>query len=329
MSIWDKYAILSNTFAIYAQIKMDNLELLRVFLKVTESGSFSAAARELSVAPSSVSRQISDLEQSIEVRLFTRTTRQLTLTDAGEIFKGHAARILSDVDEAQHALRDLEDKPAGTLRLSAPLAFGRLQVAPMVNAFLHEYPEVDIELSLSDQRVDLVQGGIDAAIRVGELPDSTMVARELAPFRRRVFASPDYLKAHGRPDKPEDLRQHACLRFRPGNTANLWRPGTDVWSLHGAKGKHDIQVNGPLVSTSADALTQAAISGLGIAFLVDWVAKDAFDSGQLETILDDYTLSTKKDPAAIYIIYPSGRFVSARLRSFIDHAVDYMSKVTI
>jgi len=309
------------TFAYIA--KMENIEHLRIFLAVIRTGSFSAAGRDLKLAPSSISRQISELEKSLSAQLFTRTTRQLTLTDAGQTYQFHATRILSDIVDARQALQELNTRPGGTLSLTAPISFGRRQVAPMLSGFLKEHPEIDVEFGLSDRRVDLVQEGIDAAIRFGSLPDSTLVARRIAPMRRIVCASPAYLKEHGTPKKPEDLEDHRCLTFRLGDTGSLWRPSADTWKFKKKKGVLEVPVTGPLKTTSGDALVQCASDGLGLILIIDWLAQSQLETGSLVRVLEDHPVATARDDEAVYVVYPSARFVSTRLRAFVDYAAAY------
>jgi len=306
---------------------MENIEQLRIFLAVIRTGSFSAAGRDLKLAPSSVSRQISDLEKSLSTQLFTRTTRQLTLTDAGEIYQSHASRILSDIVDARRALQDLDARPTGTLSLTAPIAFGRRHVAPMLSEFLNQHPELDIELGLTDRRVDLVQEGIDAGIRIGSLPDSTLVARRIAPMRRVVCASPAYLKKHGTPKHPKDLKEHQCLTFRLGDTGSLWRPSADIWKFKQKKGVLEVPVTGPLKTTSGDALVQCASDGLGLILIVDWLAQSQLESGTLVRVLEEHPVATAREEEAVYVVYPSTRYVSTRLRAFVDYAASFFDGV--
>ncbi len=309
---------------------MENIEQLRLFLAVIRTGSFSAAGRDLKLAPSSVSRQISDLEESLSAQLFTRTTRQLTLTEAGHTYQFHASRILSDIVEARQALQELDARPSGTLSLTAPIAFGRRQVAPMLSGFLTQHPDIDIEFGLTDRRVDLVQEGIDAAVRIGSLPDSTLVARRIAPMRRIVCASPAYLEKHGTPKSPEDLKKHLCLTFRMGDTGSLWRPSADVWRFKQKKGVLNVPVTGPLKTTSGDVLVECARDGVGLILIIDWLVKPHLESGELVRVLDKHSVTTSaRDEEAVYVVYPSARYVSTRLRSFVDYAVDHFDKLAL
>lgn len=307
---------------------METIEQLHLFLAVIRSGTFSAAARELNLAPSSVSRQVSDLEESLQIQLFTRTTRQLTLTDSGRLYQAHATRILADIEQARQALKDLDGEPRGTLSLSAPIAFGRQQVAPILMGFLDAYPEINIEFGLTDRIVDLVQEGIDAGIRLGSLPDSSLVARRIGSMRRIVCASPAYLAEHGTPQTPDDLKQHHCLSFRLGDSGSLWRPSADVWRFYGDEGAQDIAVTGPLKTTSGDVLVQGACAGKGLILIVDWLAKQQLADGSLVPVLQDYPVAAPSADEGVYIVYPSSRFVSSRLRVFVDYMVANFASTT-
>ena len=302
---------------------MDDVGLIRVFLTVARLGSFSEAGRQLGVSPSAVSRKVSQLEDSLGVRLFTRTTRSLTLTSAGELWAERSARILAELDEAREAVRDFDATPRGVLRVTAPIAFGRVHAAPAVISFLEQHPDVSIEYGLTDRQVDLVEEGVDVAIRIGRLPDSSMVARRLAPMRRRIYGSPGYLERRGHPRSPVDLDQHDCLTFRLNEAGSIWRPGADVWRLEGPDGVFERPVKGPLKASSAEVLVRAATADLGLILVLDWLVDQQVAAGSLVSVLDDYKVGGLAGDSAIYAVYPSGRYVSAKMRAFVDHMVAY------
>jgi DNA-binding transcriptional LysR family regulator len=210
---------------------MNELLSMRLFLSVVQAGSFSEAGRQLGLEPSSISRQITTLEEGLGTALFTRTTRQLSLTEAGALFQRRVQAIVADVEETRTMVRDLDGTPRGTLRVTAPISLGRLHLAPAVVSFLSKYPDVDVELAFSDRIIDIVADRIDVAIRIGALPDSSLRARRLSKMQRHVYASPKYIQTSGAPLAPADLSAHNCLTFHQSDSGSLWRPGGNVWRL--------------------------------------------------------------------------------------------------
>ncbi len=301
---------------------MDLVSGMRLFHHAARTGSFSAVARELGVAPSSVSRQIAELEDELGARLFHRTTRKLSLTEAGRIYRDSVERILSDIDDAHRELGALESEPRGRLRVTAPVNFARLHVAPAVPAFVSAYPKVQLELSSSDQIVDLVEDGYDLAIRIGALPDSSLVARRLAGMQRVICASPVYLQRAGVPAQPKDLSDHECLTFRVQTSVRLWRAGGGVWRLRDRGGEYEVAVTGPVVSNSADMLVSAAIGGLGLVLMPSWQMADEIDDGRLIRVLTEYEVRPSAAESAIYAVYPSARHLSSKVRVFIDYLAE-------
>jgi DNA-binding transcriptional LysR family regulator len=306
---------------------MDDLGNMRVFLAVARLGSFSEAGRQLDLAPSSISRQISQLEDSLGVRLFTRTTRSLTLTGAGEMWAERAARILLELEEAREAVRDFDAAPKGVVRVSAPIAFGRLHAAPAIIDFLQSYPDISVEYGLTDRNVDLIEEGMDVALRIGRLPDSSLIARRLAPMARVICASPRYLERRGVPTSPADLANHDCLTFRLYDAGSIWRPGADLWSLHGPDGVFELPVKGPLKASSAEVLVRAALADLGLILVLDWLVEPFMRTGELVHVLGDYRIADDMGDGAIYAVYPSGRYVPAKVRVFIDYMAAHFAKV--
>ena len=240
---------------------MDTISGLRSFLKVVEAGGFSAAGRQLGLTASSVARQVDGLESALDTRLLNRSTRSIGLTEAGRVFHDRAQRIVNDLDEACAEVSALSHAPSGTIRLNAPVVFGRRYITRYTKAFLEEHPKVNVELNVTDHFVDLIEEGADLAIRIGGTSQQTYFVRKLATIDRVLCASTDYLERHGRPDVPEDLRDHNCLVYRLNPSQAV------VWQLVGRGGRHDIPVAGNFASNNAGAIGAAMVAGVGIALL--------------------------------------------------------------
>ena len=288
-----------------------NFSEMSVFVRVAQEGSFSAAARRLDLTPSAVSKQIGRLEERLGARLFNRTTRQISLTDVGQAFFARADRILGDLAEAERAVTDMAGNPRGLLRVSVPVAFGRMHLAPRLPSFLAANPEVQIDLTLNDRFADLVEEGFDLALRIGELADSSLIARKLAPNRRIAVAAESYLEAHGRPQRPPDLVDHNCLTY-------TYRAQRHDWEFHGPQGREQVRVSGNLEANDAGALREALLAGLGIALLPLWLVGEDIRDGRLEVVLPDYPAPD----SAIYAVYAPGRFLSPKVRRFVDFLVE-------
>jgi DNA-binding transcriptional LysR family regulator len=287
---------------------MDTLTSMELFVKAVETGSFSATARSMNLTPSAVSKQISRLEDRLGARLFNRTTRQLAATGEGRAYYERCQQILADIQEAEAAVAELNTEPRGALRVNMPVVFGRRHIVPILGEFLERYPYVSMELSMSDQFVDPIAEGADMLIRVGELKDSSLIARKLAEARRVVAAAPAYWKKNGTPQKPEELRAHNCLTYSYLSSGNTWRM-TDL------KGKeHVIQAKGNLASNNGEALLEAAAEGLGVVNLPTWMVGPDLESGRLTEVLADYA---QPEPS-VHVIYPPGRHLSAKVRAFVD-----------
>jgi DNA-binding transcriptional LysR family regulator len=291
---------------------MNQLAALRVFVAVAEAQSFSNAARALRIAKSAVSRQVSDLESDLGARLLHRTTRSLSLTEAGRAYFERAARILADLDDANRAVGELQAAPRGRLRISAPMSFGFLHLMPALSDFMARYPEVVVDLAMNDRFVDLVNEGFDVAIRIATLPDSSLIARQLAPARRVICASPNYLSTHGAPRSPNDLKTHACLFNSNLPSAREWRfvSPDDV--------PVPVTVNGRLSVDNGDALRVAALCGLGLANLPTFIVGVDLQSGALATVLDSFVAQD----LSISAVYPPSRHLSPTVRALIDFLVD-------
>lgn len=297
---------------------MDSVAGMRILARVVEAGSFSAAGRQLGVAPSSVSRQINELETDLGVRLFHRTTRNLSLTEAGQIYYERAGRIITQVDEARLAVSEL-GSPSGILRVTIPTGIGRALIVSAVPAFLAKYPGIRIVLSMTDHLVDLVEGGFDVGIRVGQLSDSSLKARKIGESRRVVCASPRYLKSAGTPRSPADLEHHNCITFRD-------HPGQNVWKFRGQSGSVEVRVSGSFFAKSADALTAAAVAGLGLVLLPDWNMGLELRQKQLEVVLSKYDAVPKASP--IWAVHSHLKHMPPKIRTFIDFLVERFAKTT-
>ena len=291
---------------------MDSVAGMRILVRVVDSGSFSAAARHLGVAPSSVSRQINELEVDLGAILFVRTTRKLNLTEAGQLYYERASSIINDVDEAKLALSQL-GSPSGILRVTVPSGIGRELVVSAVPAFLDEYPAIKIVLSMTDQLVDIVDAGIDVAIRVGRQQDSSFKARKIGESKRVVCASPEYLKKAGIPKTPADLEHHNCVTWRD-------HPGHNTWAFRGPAGISKVRVSGSFFAKSADALVAATVAGLGLSLLPDWNMGIELRQKQLCAVLTDYEASPAASP--VYAVHAHQRYVPPKIRAFIDFLVE-------
>lgn len=286
---------------------MDRIEAMQAFVTVADLQGFAPAARKLGLSPSGVTRLIAALEDRLGARLLQRTTRSLTLTDTGARYLERARQILSDVEEAESAAEGERTRPGGRLAVSAPNGFGRLHVSPVMTAYLKRYPDVSADLRLSDRMINLVEEGVDLAVRIGHLPDSTLVARHVGEMRRIVVASKDYLKRRGEPKTPEAIATHDTIHFGAMTAAPDWR--------FAAEGR-EIRVSSTprFTSNSADAAIQYAEAGGGLTRVLAYQAADSLKAGRLRIVLAEF-----EQPALpIHIVYPTSRLLSAKVRTFID-----------
>ena len=295
---------------------MDTLTGMRLFAEVVDAGSFSAAGRRLGLAASSVSRQVNGLEDTLNARLLNRSTRSLSLTHAGEVYYERVRRILSEVAETNAAVAQLEASPRGLLRVNAPVVFGRRHIAPHIAEFLERFPDVSIDLTLTDHFVDVIESGADVVVRVGGLNDSSLIARRLAPNRRVLVASPAYLERYGAPETPQDLQDHRCLVYK-------LHVSMAEWMIRDPEGQsHSVKVRGPLTANNAEALHSAAIDGLGIALLPTWTVGRHVRTGELARLLPGYEADLTNEETAIHAIYPHARHLSAKVRAYVDFLVE-------
>jgi len=294
---------------------MDSFGAIPVFVAVVEKGGFSAAAVALGLSKSAVSKRINRLEAQLGVRLLHRTTRRLILTEAGERYYDNAVRALEAANRAEDAVTELQGEPSGRLRISSPMSFGRLHLAPMIPKFLQRYPKVQLELVMDDKKVDLVAGGIDLAIRSGAdgLPDSSLVARRLAPLRHVLCASSRYLDRNGIPQMPADLAAHNCLLFSYSSDAGEW-----TFRRNGKTAS--VSVSGNYQVNNSEVLLAALREGLGIGRVPTFVAGPAIQSGELVAVLPEWQLPEH----ALYAVYPERAYLPAKVRAFLDFAIEYL-----
>jgi DNA-binding transcriptional LysR family regulator len=288
---------------------MESLSGIVSFVQAAERLSFVAAGRALGISASAVGKNIARLEESVGVRLFHRTTRRISLTEEGARFHERCRRILDDLHDAEAMLSDTTRIPRGRLRVSVP-TIGYRFLLPAIPAFRRRYPDIELDIDFNDRLVDVVEEGLDAVIRSGALTDSRLMSRRLGPFSFVLCASLSYLDQHGIPQSPSDLETHDCLRFRFPTSGKL-----QIWQLADAAGVDPFRRPSPLTCNNMEALRAAAIAGLGIAYMPDFLAREAVDAGLLRTVLGAHLA----DPGQFSILWPSNRLVSPRLRVFIDH----------
>lgn len=289
---------------------MENLTLLRLFVQVADRGSFSAAARTAHTTPSAVSRQISRLEEDLGTRLLQRTTRQQVLTEAGEIYLRHARQIIEDVDAASLAVSEVGHVPSGLLRVTAEADLAHALLSPILPGFLEMYPRIRLQLHTSAAVEDLIDRGIDVAIRLGHLEDSSLIAKRLSMSRSLLVASPAYLKQNGTPQHPSDLSRLSCLSFRVG-------PGQTIWRFKAGGEGLDVSVSGRIQAGSLVFLRESARSGFGIAMLPIWMVRNDLNAGVLVPVLPGFSLEPPATPVSA--VYPSGRNLATKVRVFIDY----------
>lgn len=290
---------------------MDTLEAMAIFIRVVERGSFSAVAREVGFSQPTISKQIGALEKRLGGRLFARSTRNLCLTDEGQHYYEHCRQILAAVDNAEHSFQTGQERVAGPLRIASSGSFGRIQIAPRLRGFLQRYPDVSIDLQLADENIDLVSEGIDIAVRIGELKDSSLVARQIGLTKRQVFAAPGYLEQFGVPATPYELRAHNCLVFNQLEHFGNWR-------FEHRREWIGVQVKGNVRSNNSESIREMVLSGLGISLSPSWLFREDLQAGRVVALLDGYS------PASlpIHAVSPADRRQSARVRAFTDYLRD-------
>jgi DNA-binding transcriptional LysR family regulator len=296
--------------------KLPDFEGLAIFAKVVELRSFAAAASELALSKATVSKAVTRLEQRLGARLFNRTSRRLALTDAGQKLAGRAERLLADGEAAENEAQAQSVAPRGLVRLAVPMTFGVNAVAPILPEFLKQYPDVAIDLHLSDAMVDLIGEGFDAGLRIARLPDSSLIARRLCAVPRHTVAAPSYLKRHGRPTHPMHLAQHKCFGYAYLSTPEVWHYTNQAGEQVSVRPAGQLRVN------NGEALLPAVIAGLGIADLPDFIIGDAIESGGVEVILKGW----KQPEGAVHLVTPPGGPRPARVEALADFLAKHFAK---
>lgn len=286
---------------------MDRIDTIAAFSEVAERGSFAEAARRLRRSPAAITRAVAKLELRLGVRLLNRTTRAVSITEAGARFLTGARRVLADLSEIEQAAAGQGRAPRGELRVTAPIVFGRLHVLPIVTEFLADYPEVGVRLMLFDRPVDLVEEGVDVAIRIGALADSSAIATRVGALSRIVVAAPGYLKRHGRPKHPDDLAAHSVVAFAGIDGVERWR----------FRGGIEAPIKPRLIVNTAEAAIDAAMRGFGLTRVLSYQAVEVLADRALVRLLRPY----EAPPAPVHVIYPDGRHPPPKLRSFLDALV--------
>lgn len=287
---------------------MESLSDIAVFVQVVDSGSFTAAANRLELSKSVVSKYVTRLENHLGAQLLQRTTRKLNLTEVGRAFYEHSKRGLLEIEEAEAIVSRLQGTPRGLLRLNAPMSFGILHIAPLIQDFLDLYPELSIDINFEDRKVDLIEDGFDLAIRIANLSDSSLVARRLGPCRHVVCASPTYLKRNGIPRTPDDLREHNALTFKYQDSPTQWQFLSDDGKVSNVPVSGSIQMNNSL------ALREALLCDAGITLTPTFIVGEDIKSGRLQAVLTQYQLME----ISIFTVYHQRRHMSPKVRAFID-----------
>lgn len=284
------------------------------FVYVAEYESFTRAAKELGVSTAQVSRQISALEKRLNIKLLYRTTRKVSLTEEGRVFYQHCRGVLDGLDAAEQAVSNLQSKPQGRIKLTAPVTYGEQQLLPLVNDFMVQYSDIKVTAFLSNQKIDLIDGGYDLAIRIGKLSDSTMMAKKLSHRTNFVCAAPDYLKKYGIPHSLIELNQHNCLL----GTRDYWHFIEDGKNADKEK---NLRISGSVQYNSGHSLVDAALKGLGIVQLPDYYVQKHLASGALVSVLDNY----REPEESIWAVYPHNRHLSPKIRLLVDYLAEYLA----
>lgn len=291
---------------------MDGFSDLAFFALVARLGTLAAAAQELGITPPAVSKRLAALERRLGVRLMNRTTRRISLTPEGELYLGEGARVLDELETLERTVAGSRESPKGVLRVSATLGFGRRRIAPLLSGFARAYPEVEVQLLLSDRPVNLVEQRFDLQVRVGELPDARLTARRLALNRRLLCAAPAYLAAAGTPATPRDLQQHRRIFLREGDET------FGTWHLHQGAKHETVKVRGALSSNDGESALAWALDGHGILMRSQWDAADLLREKRLAVVLGDWSLP----PADIYLVFQTRQHLSAKTRALVDYLFD-------
>jgi len=300
---------------------MDRLAAMQTFVRVVESGSFSAVAREIRSTQSAVSKQVAALERELGAKLLSRTTRSLALTEAGERYFSQARRLVAEIAEAEMALQDGEQKLSGWLRVAASVGYGRLKLLPLVRSFLAAHPNVKIDLRLNDGFVDLVEEGIDVAVRIGELADSSLVARRIGTTQRVLLASRQYLNALPQglepPQVPQDLQAHNCIVYSELTSQNAWTFTAGPGANQPEGTEVTIRAQGNLQTNSSEVIRASVLSGMGIGYSPTWLFEEELARGELQVLLPDWPAP----PLPIHLVSPPQRRSAAKVQAFALHVV--------
>ena len=290
---------------------MDKLTTMKTFLAVVQEGSFSKAADKLDISPQLVSKYISALEDNLRTRLLHRTTRKVSVTEAGNQYYQRCQQVIIDIEDMENSLNNLSESVSGVLSISAPMSFGTKHLAGLLVDFQNQYPNLKLDLRLTDQYVDIVEQGIDIALRIGVLKNSTLIAKKIAPIHLAVFASPDYLERHGTPQTLLDLQSHNYLRYSHSE------PTKRLFGVNELKSELKLESN--FVANNGDLLLNTAIAGGGIAMQPTFIAGEALAQGKVVRILNDY----EPDPMGLYMVYANRQFLPSKVRAFVDFTSDF------
>lgn len=291
---------------------MDRIDAMRLFIRVADAGSFSKAATDLGMGQPTVSRRIQDLEGRLDATLFNRTTRSLGLTEAGERFYQRAIDLLADFDEAEAEARGLDHEPVGLLRISCVSSMARRVIVPEIASFLQKHPHVRIDVMSDDTYTDLVGEGVDLAFRIGELADSSLMAKKMGESSRALWAAPDYIAARGEPEHPRDLEKHDGVIFRQASQTD--------WTLSNGKESETVRINGRFKASSGDLLLQAADDGLGIFLAPNWLVSDCVNHGKLVRILPEWSAA----PSPVHAVWSSGK-LRGKAKLFCEHVAEALT----
>ncbi|MCF6250290.1 MAG: LysR family transcriptional regulator [Methylococcaceae bacterium] len=292
---------------------MDKLTSMNVFVRVAKAGSFAGAARDLGISRAMATKHIMSLESSLDTRLFNRTTRSLSLTEVGASYLEQCQQVLLDVEEMEAAVTHLQAEPRGILKISAPPVVGATHIAPALAEFLKDNDDLSVEMILKGSHVDLIDEGVDIAIFLGKLQDTSLVARRLARSPLVVCGAPEYFDRYGIPEEPEDLVDHSCL-------VNWAIPPRDRWKFRGILGDREVKVSGRMQANVAEPIRMAADNGLGMVMLPEYIVGKDIEKGKLRIVLEQYSIS----PLEIHAVYPHRKYLSAKVRDFLDFLQEWM-----
>jgi DNA-binding transcriptional LysR family regulator len=295
---------------------MDRFQAIAAFAKVVETGSFARAAERLDLSVSAVSRQVAELEAYLDARLLNRTTRRLSLTESGRVFHERCVQLLADLEEAEQSAHAGTVKPRGTLRVTCAVTFGERHLAPAISELATRYPELQLDVDLSDRVVDLVDEGFDAAVRIGQTGGQNLVARKVGVTRLVCCAAPGYVRRRGEPKEPEDLAQHSCLSYE-------YAPQRNVWPFRDRAGRdRSVRITGTVHANSGRFLAALAVQGMGITYEPDFIVGPEMREGRLVRLLDGF----EAPPGNIYVAYPSRRHLSAKVRAFCEFLAERFAR---